>query len=89
MAEGGLDARCRAILAAPSRAALQAAAFLIEDLEEHRGGTIVLEVDGESALRAANLGDLARSAGHEDLARGDDLNLRPRRRGIALSVLQP
>ena len=69
---GGIDACCHAILAAPSREALQAAAFLIKDLEEQRGGAVVLEMDGEGPLRAAGAGDLAPSASDEDLARGDD-----------------
>src|SRR4051812_16215281 len=45
------------------------AALRIEDLEEERGGAVVLEVDRESTHHRANLRDLAPAAGHEDLVR--------------------
>ena len=45
-------------------------AFLVEDLEEQREGAIILEVDGEGAVRAVGSGDLAPSIGHEDILRG-------------------
>ena len=72
----------------PSRIALQAAAFLVKELEEHGGGAIILKMDGEGAFRMADSSNLAPASGHEDLARGDGFNLRSSRRRVAVSVLQ-
>ena len=72
---------------ASSGAALQAAAFCVEDLEEHQGDTIVFKMNHEGTPCSADPGDLAPASGHEDLARSDDFNLCSGRRSAAVGVL--
>ena len=46
-------------------------------------------MDREDAPRPADPGDLAPASRHEDLARGNDRDLCPSRKGAAAGVLQP
>ena len=86
---GGPSARRSVVLATSFRAALQAVAFLVEDLEEQHRGAIILEVDHEGTLRTANSGNLAPAPGHEDLPGGISSNLHSSRWGVAVGMLQP